>query len=59
LKIGPKSKKNRKPSESKSHLDFAVIFPLIFDEILINFDGKMEAALDGSVTEIVPYAQSN
>jgi hypothetical protein len=57
--MGPKSMKNRKRSESKSHLDFAVFFPLIFDEILINFDGKMEAALEGSVREIITYAQSN
>jgi hypothetical protein len=40
-------------------LDFHVILPLICDENLIEFDAKMEAALDGSVIEIVPYAQAN
>ena len=56
--MGPKSKKIRKHSESKGHLDFHVILPLICDENLIEFDAKMEAALDGSLVEIEPYAEA-
>ena len=58
-KIGPKSIKNRKHIDSKTNFEFDVMFGMIFDQILINFEAKMEANFDESLAQLVTYAKSN
>ena len=45
-KICQKSTKNRKNTDSETNLEFDVIFWSIFDQILINFEAKIESNFD-------------
>ena len=45
-KIGQKSTKNRKNTDSKTNFEFDTIFGSIFDQILIDFEAKIREFFD-------------
>ena len=54
-KIGQKSTKNRKNTDSETNFEFDVIFSSIFHQILINFEAKIRPNFDPILKQLGTY----
>ena len=51
-KIDPEAIKNRKLIDAETAFEFDTVFLFIFDQILINFDAKMDQAMNEILTQV-------